>query len=84
MLEYIKTIEETLSKLKSDMFYAELETAKKELEKDLEITRLTRGIESIKEAIKTKEDIIDDLRESVKFYLPSNQKQNQKGGEEKK
>lgn len=50
-------------------------THKRELQtKDLEIERLTGGIKSMEEVIKTKDDIRDELKKFVEFANPANKK----------
>lgn len=57
---------------------------RKTLEFDLEVMKLKRGIESLQERIKIKDDIIDDLKDIIQLLKGSTKKGEDKKGEDKK
>ena len=80
MEEQIKALRDVVSFL----VHQEIEIAKKNLEQELEIIRLNRGIETIAEVLKTKEgaykDIIDALKNALNRKPQEQQKEQQKKG----
>ncbi len=73
-IEQIKEALNGFAKLQSD-FDKDMEHKKDMLEKDLQIMKLTRGIESMESVIKIKDDTIEDL---IKTYRGSLRVENKK------